>query len=142
MKQSIRVSLFAILAVLAAAGGFAHLQIVAGQGSESQVVNVTAKKYEFDPSPIHVKQGTHVELRITAIDHTHGFQIDLVPAGSGKNAEPGLVFSALQKCWTLDKGKVTTIDFVAKTAGTYPFHCCHFCGFGHKGMKGTLIVDP
>ena len=107
-----------------------------------QIINVTAKKYEFDPSPIHVKQGTKVELRITAIDHRHGFSIQLTPVGSSKNAAPGLLFDSPRKCWNLPKGKTTIIEFVAKTRGTYPFHCCHFCGFGHKRMKGELIVGP
>src|SRR5579864_3856647 len=34
-----------------------------------QVITVTAKKYEFEPSPIRVKQGTKVRLNITATDH-------------------------------------------------------------------------
>ena len=74
-------------------------------GSNVQVIDVTAKKYEFDPSPIHVKQGTKVELRITALDHRHGFSIQLTPLGSGKNAAPGLVFDTPRKCWNLPQGK-------------------------------------
>jgi heme/copper-type cytochrome/quinol oxidase subunit 2 len=40
-----------------------------------QVIEVTANKYEFTPSPIRVKQGTRVQLKITATDHAHGFKI-------------------------------------------------------------------
>ena len=29
----------------------------------------------------------------------------------------------------------------ADKAGTFPFECSHFCGFGHKRMKGELVVE-
>lgn len=58
-----------------------------------QVITVTAKKYEFDPSPIRVKQGTKVRLNITATDHAHGFEINPVPEGADRSGDPGLVFS-------------------------------------------------
>jgi heme/copper-type cytochrome/quinol oxidase subunit 2 len=44
--------------------------------------------------------------------------------------------------WKLRKGRETTIEFVAKAAGTYEFRCSVSCGFGHGHMKGQLIVDP
>jgi heme/copper-type cytochrome/quinol oxidase subunit 2 len=47
-----------------------------------KIIEVSAKKYEFNPSSIHVKQGTKVQLRITATDHTHGFKIGAFPDGS------------------------------------------------------------
>jgi cytochrome c oxidase subunit 2 len=30
--------------------------------------------------------------------------------------------------------------FEANKAGTYEIPCAELCGFGHSGMKGTLIV--
>ncbi|MDE3135926.1 MAG: cupredoxin domain-containing protein [Acidobacteriota bacterium] len=130
--------IIAVVAVIA----WARPQAPNASAQNAQVIEVTAKKYEYDPPTIHLKQGTPVELRFTAIDHTHGFQISPVPAGADKDAQPGLIFSTARECWTLEKGKVTSVEFVAKTPGTYPFHCCHFCGFGHKRMKGELVVDP
>jgi cytochrome c oxidase subunit II len=112
------------------------------QNSNLQVIDMTAKKYVFNPSPIHVKKGTRVQLRITAIDHNHGFKINLYPDGRDAKGAPGLLFDKPQDCWRLPKGQVTTIEFVAETPGSYPFKCCVFCGFGHMGMKGELIVDP
>jgi len=45
-------------------------RVAPGWAPESaQVIDVTAKKYEFSPSPIRVKQGTKVQLKITATDH-------------------------------------------------------------------------
>src|ERR1700732_3292051 len=39
-------------------------------------IRITSKKYEYDPGVITVRQGEHVRLIITALDHDHGFKID------------------------------------------------------------------
>ena len=39
-------------------------------------IKMTAKKYEFNPSAIKVKQGDHVRLVVTALDHDHGFKLE------------------------------------------------------------------
>jgi len=92
--------------------------------SESNEIKVTAKKYEFAPSAIHVKKGDHVKLVITATDHDHGIKLE-----------------AFQIDQLLKKGEVTTVEFTADRAGTFPFECSHFCGLGHKKMKGELVVE-
>jgi cytochrome c oxidase subunit II len=113
-----------------------------GQNTRVQVIEVTAKKYEYSPAPIHVKSGMKIQLKITATDHDHGFSITTVPDGADSNASAGLVFTSAQECWQLKKGETATIEFLAQTPGTYSFKCCHTCGFGHRGMKGLLVVDP
>jgi cytochrome c oxidase subunit 2 len=105
------------------------------------VIELTAKKYEYSSSPVHVKSGTKVQLKITATDHDHGFKILAVPDGAPPNGADGLVFSSAQECWQLKKGETTTIEFLAQTPGTYTFKCCHTCGLGHRGMKGQIVVD-
>jgi len=105
----------------------------------TRVVNVTAKKYEFDPSTIRVKQGTKVQLKITATDHAHGFKISDVPDGGGK---PGLVLVSSQDCVRIDEGQSTTFEFVAQNPGTYSFRCCVHCGWHHRAMKGEVVVEP
>jgi cytochrome c oxidase subunit II len=87
-------------------------------------IQVTAKKYEFTPKEIHVKKGEHVKLVVTATDHDHGFRLD--------------EFHVKQK---IKKGETVTVEFVADKAGTFPFKCSVVCGFGHRGMKGTLVVE-
>lgn len=109
---------------------------------QTQVIELTAKKYEFSPSPVHVKAGAKVQLKITATDHDHGFKVGTAPDGAERNSQPGLVFASPQDCWQLKKGETTTIEFQAQSPGTYTFKCCHTCGFGHRGMKGELVVDP
>jgi cytochrome c oxidase subunit II len=107
-----------------------------------KVIEMTAKKYEFSPSPVHVKAGTKVQLKITTLDRKHGFKIELYPDGSDKKGEPGLVFTSKEDCFTIDKDAPVVVEFFAKTPGTYSFKCCVHCGLGHGGMKGQLIVEP
>ena len=114
---------------------------ISAQNQDTQVIEVTAKKYEYSPEPIHVKRGMKVQLKITATDHDHGFKIAALPDGAARGGPPGLVFAMAQDCWQLKKGETTTIEFLAQAAGTYTFRCCHTCGVGHRGMKGELVVD-
>jgi cytochrome c oxidase subunit II len=120
---------------------FSHPKPVSARNASPQVVEVTARKYEYSPAPIHVKSGTKIQLKITAADHDHGFSISTVPDGSDSNGSAGLVFTSPQECWQLKKGETTTIEFLAQTPGTYSFKCCHVCGLGHRGMKSQIVVD-
>jgi cytochrome c oxidase subunit 2 len=115
--------------------------LVRAQGQGAQVIEVTSKKYEYSSSPVHVKIGTTVQLKITATDHDHGFKIGYVPDGASPDGKAGLIFTSAQDCWLLKKGETTTIEFLAQTPGTYTFKCCHSCGLGHRGMKGQIIVE-
>jgi cytochrome c oxidase subunit 2 len=87
-------------------------------------IQMTAKKYEFNPNVITVKKGERVKLIITALDRDHGFKLE--------------AFGINQK---LKKGDPTTIEFTADKAGTFPFQCSEFCGLGHRKMKGKLVVE-
>lgn len=98
--------------------------VILAQNAASGEIQVTAKKYEFDPATIRVKKGDHVRLVITATDHDHGFKLE--------------AFHIDQK---LPRAKPVTIEFDADQAGTFPFECSHFCGPGHKKMKGQLTVE-
>ena len=84
---------------------------------------LTAKNWEFVPSTITVNKGDTVKLTITATDVTHGFSL------SDFNVKA-----------TLEPNQPKTVEFVADKAGTFSFRCSVFCGDGHSGMKGTLIV--
>ena len=114
----------------------------AAAGGNIQVIDVTAKKYEFNPSPIRVKQGAKVQLKITASDHSHGFRISPYPEGAEGARTAGLVFSSPEGCVKIEKGQTATVEFLAQTPGTYHFKCCVHCGLHHRAMTGELIVEP
>jgi len=132
---------FFILIVLAA-GSLAGLSNTFQTDQNVQTIEVTAKKYDFTPSPIRVKQGTTVRLKITATDRAHGIKVDPYPDGAKDKGEPGLVFTPKQECVKLEKDQPPIVEFVARTPGTYTFKCCVHCGFGHGHMKGQIIVEP
>jgi len=118
--------------LLILAAGFSFLasqrpftQENAPAAGEANEIKVTAKKYEFQPDVISVKQGDHVKLVITARDHDHGFKL-----------------KAYNINQHLKKGVSTTIKFTADQAGTFPFECSVFCGLGHPHMKGKLVIEP
>jgi cytochrome c oxidase subunit II len=87
-------------------------------------IQVTLKKYEFSPGSLHVKKGEKVRLIMTAVDHDHGFKLD--------------AFGVDQK---VRKGTTATVEFTADKSGTFQFRCSSVCGLGHRGMKGTLVVE-
>lgn len=132
-----------ILGTTLLAGGAMSLggaKTVAAQGSAPLVIEMTAKKYEFSPTP-HVKMGQKTELKVTAEDHDHGLAIDVTPDGAAQGSAPGLVFDSPQRCWKVTKGGSVTIDFVPSIAGTYTIKCCVDCGMGHRHMRGQIIVE-
>ncbi len=92
---------------------------------KEQVIKITAKKFEYSPNEIRIKKGVPVVLEFTSLDRVHGFT---VPDLGGIRA-------------TIEPGKVTQVRIVAPKAGTYEFHCDLFCGDGHEGMTGKIIVE-
>ncbi|MBI4399544.1 cupredoxin domain-containing protein [Candidatus Micrarchaeota archaeon] len=85
--------------------------------------NITAKQFEFIPSTITVNKGDKVRIRVKSIDVTHGFSI------------PGLNVNE-----QLGPNTTVIVEFTAFEVATYDFMCNVFCGSGHPGMKGQIIV--
>jgi cytochrome c oxidase subunit 2 len=88
-----------------------------------QVIQITAKRFEYSPKEITVKKGVPVILEFTSLDRMHGFNC------------PGLGIRT-----DIRPGKANRLRFVPEKIGTFPFHCDTFCGSGHEGMKGTIII--
>jgi cytochrome c oxidase subunit II len=143
LRRLLRIALLFLSGGLTVAAGFARRLNISQADQQVQVIAMSAKKYEYSPSPIRVKRGTKVQLRITALDRTHGIKINLSPDGSDRKNDSGLIFSSNNDdCFKLEKGIPTVVEFVARTPGTYSFHCCNRCGIGHGGMKGQIVVEP
>lgn len=85
---------------------------------------VIAKNWTFEPSTIRVKKGDTVTLSIKSVDVDHGFAL------SAFNINKKLV-----------PGQTTQVEFVADKTGSFSFFCSVFCGSGHSGMRGTLVVE-
>ena len=127
MCVRVRTLIFAV-----AVAGTAHLltpavspaQQAPATVSAPRIIQVIARKFEFEPSRIDVTEGEHVRLVVSSADGVHGFAIkkfkinQMVPRGK----DP------------------VTIDFVASAPGTFPILCSEECGDGHEGMTGTLVV--
>lgn len=89
-----------------------------------RIINMTAKKWEFDPAVIRVNQGDQVKLIIESTDVTHGVFIKAFDVNE-----------------VLSPGRATTIEFTANTKGSFPLVCSVPCGSGHGSMTGELIVE-
>jgi cytochrome c oxidase subunit II len=109
--------------------------------ASAKTIEVSAKKYEFNPGEIRVAKGTRVELKVHSVDDTHGVKLDIYPEGAKDKGTPGLVFDHPDQNGKVTKGADQVLDFVAQVPGTYDFKCAKFCGFGHDRMKGKLIVE-
>jgi len=99
-------------------------QEAASDSTQGNTIQMTARKYQFEPATVTVKQGTRVKLVITAVDHDHGFKLE--------------AYGIDQK---LPKGIATPVEFTADKVGTFSFNCSTFCGLGHSRMKGELVVE-
>ena len=84
---------------------------------------IVSKKYAFVPAEIKVKQNDIVKITLTSEDVAHGLAIK----------EYGINVS-------VKKGETKKIEFLADKKGTFVFRCSVFCGPGHSGMTGKLIV--
>jgi cytochrome c oxidase subunit 2 len=97
---------------------------VASPRPQARVIDVVARKFEFVPGELRVRQGQTVILRLTAPEVPMGLRLpdfnlrtDIVP------------------------GKVATLEFTADRAGSFTFLCDVFCGSGHEEMSGVLVVS-
>lgn len=85
---------------------------------------ITAKQWSFSPSVIKVKKGDKVVLKLKTIDVAHSYSIPEF----GINAD-------------IKPRETTVVEFTADKAGTFTSSCKVYCGVGHMGMTGTLIVE-
>lgn len=107
--------------------GVFHLLVAAtaaiGLAQPVHEIEITAKKFTFEPATIQVVAGEPVRLVLRSADSVHGFAIrDLkidvqIPKG----------------------GQAVTVDLTAPPVGRYEIACSEFCGAGHGQMRAALV---
>lgn len=115
------VILFAVAAVLSS-GVCAALADY--EDVDAQVIEITAKQFEFSPNVIRLKKGAPVRLEIRTADVLHGFNC------------PEMGFRA-----DVTPGMVAKVSFTPNRAGEFEFYCDIFCGEKHAKMTGKFIVE-
>ena len=113
-----------VVLILGATVTAAWASQVNGGGEEVRTIEVIASRFKFEPSIISVAQGDRIRLRLRSVDRDHRFAIK----------------SFGVKALIPKTGEAVTVDFVADRAGTFEFTCAEYCGTGHSGMKGRLVV--
>jgi cytochrome c oxidase subunit II len=104
--------------------GAALLAALGGSSDPAQRVGMVAMKFDFLPDTVRVKKGRPVALELSSLDRLHGFSV------------PGLGIDA-----DIPPGPPTILRFTPTAAGVFPVHCDVFCGDGHEGMAGAIIVE-
>jgi cytochrome c oxidase subunit II len=88
-----------------------------------EVIEISAKKFDFSPKEITLKKGVPVLLRFTSKDRVHGFNCPELNIRTDIRPE-----------------QASTIRFIPDKVGTFSCHCDRFCGLGHGSMKGAIKV--
>lgn len=90
-----------------------------------QRIEITAKRFEFDPGEITVKKGQPVVLVLKSADVAHGIHI-----------------SELNVLVKVGKGGTAEVQFTPEKTGDFVGHCAVFCGSGHGSMVFKVhVVD-
>jgi cytochrome c oxidase subunit 2 len=94
------------------------------QADEPRVIEITARRFAFEPAEIDATVGERLQLVVRSADGVHGLEIKKLKIK--KEVPRG--------------GEPVTIDFTATSEGTFPILCSEYCGKGHNDMTGMLIV--
>lgn len=88
-------------------------------------IEVTAKRFAFEPAEITLKKGEPVDLVLKSTDVAHGLR-----------------FRELKVDVKVSKGGTSEAHFTPNQTGTFVGHCSVFCGSGHGSMTLKLrVVD-
>jgi cytochrome c oxidase subunit 2 len=116
------------IAQAASIAGAATLAALASRGSAQggaapRVIPVVARKFVFIPGEIALRQGESVVLEFSAPEVAMGF-----------------FCAELNLRALIVPGSPVRVPFTAARAGRFDFICDVFCGDGHEGMQGHLLV--
>jgi len=100
--------------------------LVPAPASAHPTIDIAVANWKFTPAQITIPVGEPTTIRLTSTSGVHGIQSD----------ELGIPMT------NIPNGKVISVTFTPKKAGTYVLHCMVFCGPGHADMKLTIeVVD-
>ena len=116
-------SKMAAAGALLATGVAAAVLAAHAANDDVQHVSMLAMKFDYLPDTVTVKQGKPVVLELSTLDRIHGFDA------------PGLGLHT-----DIPPGAPTILRFTPQKPGVYNLHCDNFCGDGHEGMTGRIIV--
>ena len=120
----IRLSRFARLILAGVPLTLGVSALLAAPPADPRTIEITARRFVFEPAQIEVAVGEPVRLVVRSADGVHGLEIKkvkvqkLIPRG----------------------GEPVVIDFTPKEAGRFPILCSEYCGDEHDNMRGTLVV--
>lgn len=92
-------------------------------GATPRRIEVTAKRFAYEPAEVTLKAGEPVILAVTSADVPHGIR-----------------FKELNLEARIAKGRTSELPFTPNQAGDFVGHCSVFCGVGHGSMTITLHV--
>lgn len=89
----------------------------------TQTIEITAKRFTYEPNVITVKKDQPVTLVVKSMDVPHGLRI-----------------RELNVNLKVPKGGTSEVHFTPEKTGDFVGHCSVFCGRGHGSMMLTLHV--
>ena len=96
-----------------------------GRAQETpKVIAITARRFEYSPKEVRLKQGETVTLVLKSEDVTHG-----------------LLCRPLKLDTDIPPGTETRVTVTPAQSGEFIAICNHFCGAGHGNMKMKFIVQ-
>ena len=114
-----------MLGAAVAGGALALVRAVGAEsGGEPRVIELTARRFVYEPSEVALKAGERVVIAIRSIDFVHGMNIP-----------------SLGRRLDLLPGRVTRLELQPKEPGVIEFVCDNFCGDGHEEMHGRFVVS-
>lgn len=125
MNQSRRIVLMGALSGFTALvlGSKLNAQPTQKKSDQRRVIKIQAQRYFYTPNRITIKKGEQVTLELTALDFMHGFSL------------PDFKIRT-----DIPPGQGATIQLNPEKEGEFVFLCDNFCGTGHEGMNGKIIV--
>jgi len=93
-------------------------------GPDEYTAVMVAQAWSYSPNEITVPAGSEVTFYVTSRDVIHGLLI------------PNTTINAM-----VIPGQVTKVTYRFEDAGEFPMVCHEFCGIGHAGMYGKVVVE-